>query len=101
MAGSTATAAAGAHNLFGAYSGLSLLNNDEVVFLQIAATGADMRVAGDPDVPATNNVGIRITIAASNYDLPPMRVGDASQLTFAREAGTNATANYTVWFRRP
>ena len=99
--GSTGSNAAGTHNLFGNISSLSLLNQDEVVFVQISASAADIRLSGTVASPATNNTGLRITISASNYDLPPMRVGDASQITFAREAGNNASPLWTIWFRRP
>lgn len=98
---STATSAATAHNLFGAYQGLSLLGNDEAVFVQLFASAADIRLSADPDTPATNGTGLRLTTAASNYDLPPMRVGDASQITIAREAGNNASPLWTIWRRRP
>ena len=101
ISGSTATSAATAHNLFGLYQGLSLLGQDEAVFIQVFASAADIRLSGDPTTSATNNTGLRLTTAGSNYDLPPMRVGDASQISFAREASNNASPIWTVWRRRP
>ena len=99
--GSTATSAATAHNLFGTYNGLSLINSDEAVFVQIATTLADIRISGSAGSPATNNTGLRITVSASTYDLPPIRAANASEITFAREAATNATALWSLWVRRP
>jgi len=99
--GSTATSAATAHNLFGAYTGLSQLHPEEAVFVQIATTLADIRISGSAGSPATNNTGLRLTVSASTYDLPPVRAANASELTFAREAATNATALWTLWARKP
>ena len=99
--GSTATSAATAHNLFGTYNGLSLINADEAMFVQISATLADIRISGSAGSPATNNTGLRITVSASNYDLPPVRAGNASELTFVREGATNATILWTLWVRKP
>lgn len=92
-AGSTATSAAGAHLLFGSYQGLSTLGNNEVVNVVIATVTADIRWW---DSTVSNNTGIRLTTAASSYDLPPMRVGTASQLHVSRDAGTNATVSWAV-----
>ena len=94
--GSTATSAATAHLVFGTYAGLSLLNNEDVVNIQLWATGADSRLW---DNTVTNNTGLRLTTAASLYDLPPMRVGDASRIHFAREAAANVTMGWTIWRR--
>ena len=94
--GSTATSAATAHSLFGGNGGLSSLNQQDVVNIQLNFTGADARVG---DTNLTNNTGLRLTMAASVFDLPPMRVGSASTLHMIRDAGTNATVLWTVWTR--
>ena len=100
QSGSTATSVAGAHNLFGVYGGLSLLNNDDVVFATVFASAADIRISASAASPATNDQGLRITIAGSNYDLPPIRVGTASQMTFARDSSNNnASPHWTLWVR--
>jgi len=96
--GSTATSAATAHSLFGGNGGLSLLNQNDVVFIQILPTANDLRLW---DSAVTNNTGLRLSVAACVFDLPPMRVGSASVLHFLRDSATNATANWTVWTRWP
>lgn len=94
-AGSTATSAAGAHLLFGAYQGLSLLNNGEVVNLQLFASANHLRVWNST---VTNNTGFRLEGNAT-VDWPAMRAGTASALHVARETANNASWNWTV-FRR-
>lgn len=95
--GSTATSAATAHILFGSYQGLSTLGNNEVVNVQLVPTAADARVW---DSTVTNNTGLRLSVAASVFDLPPMRVGNASLLHFTRDGGTNSTMLWTIWSRQ-
>lgn len=95
--GSTATSAAGAHLLFGSYTGLSTLNNNAVVHFQLNAVTADARVW---DNTVTNDRGgLRITTSASIFDMPPMRAAEASLLHFARDTTTNTTLIWTVWER--
>ena len=96
--GSTATSAATAHLLFGSYAGLSLINQNEVVNLQVVMTVADARIW---DSTVTNNTGLRLSPSASAWDFPPMRAAAASTLHFVRDAATDATANWTVWVRVP
>lgn len=96
--GSTATSAATAHLLFGGNGGFSNLNQNAVVNIQVVVTGADARIW---DSTVTNNTGLRLSPSASAFDFPPMRVGGASTLHFIRDAGTDATANWTVWVRVP
>lgn len=107
-AGSTGTATCAIHNLFGSYSGLSLLTNDDVVRIQLQAFVNDMLVG--PTTNLSNNIGYRITAALSWVDLPPMRVGDASQLQLFRANGVgtnfavsanNASAMWVIWSRIP
>ena len=99
--GSIVTAASNAHQLFGAYSGLSLLNNSEVVHIIVSASGGDFRMSVDPDTPATNDSALRIQSAASLFDLPPLSVGDASRITVAREGSNNPIMFWTVFRRVP
>ena len=101
VAGSTVTSAATAHNLFGTYQGLSLLNASEVVFVQVFASGGDLRLSANSASPATNDTGLRITTATSNYDLPPMRIPVASSITIAREGANNPNPLWTIWVRIP
>lgn len=108
-AGSYYTSASGTHSLFGSYSGLSTLNNDEVVKLQIAASASDYNVGFSPGVD--HSKGLRIFAAASWVELPPMRAGTASQLLFARINGAgsadwaasvnNVSAMWVIWTRTP
>ena len=103
-AGSNATATSGVEGFFGAYSGLSLLHNEEVVHLQISASvnefflGPLGRVASDS--------GYKVYPGLSIIDLPPMRVGTASLLEINRAVGLgetasdfNASFNYVIWRR--
>jgi len=101
VSGSTVTSAATAHNLFGSYGGLSDLSASEVIFVTIFASGGGLRISADPAVGATDDVGLRLTTAGSNYDLPPMKVTHASQITFARETDSNPNPLWTIWVRRP
>lgn len=94
--GSTATSAATAHLLFGIYGGLSLLNQNDVVNVQLQPTVADVRLWNST---VTNNTGLRLGTAGSAYDLPPMRVGEASGLHIARDTTTNTTVLWTIWNR--
>jgi hypothetical protein len=87
--GSTATSAATAHNIFGTYNGLSSLNANEVVILMVSACAGDLRVSLNPAGGATNDTSLRIFQAASTFDIPPMTVANASQITMARETGSN------------
>lgn len=99
--GSTATSAATAHNLFGNYGGLSLVNQDEVLMLMISASGGDYRLSLNPAGPATNDTSLRVFAAASVFDLPPLPVSAASQITFAREGSNNPVAFWTALIRTP
>lgn len=86
-----------AHLLLGNYQGLSDLHDDDVVHLFIEA-GGDIRVGENP----SNNIGLPIYAAASGFDWPPVRAGDASQLLFAnKELGTDASPVTTIFRRLP
>lgn len=96
--GSTGASADTAHGLFGAYGGLSDLRNSEVVHVQLRGITNDFRVG--PDNTVTNDTGLLVT--TSWFDLPPMRVGAASQFHFANDTlGTNASPMWVVWKRKP
>ena len=101
--GSTATTASGITGLFGAYSGLSLINANEVVIVQVVASGGDLRVSADPATGATNNRSLFVGQAASLVDMPAMVRSDASQMTFCREIASevsnNPVAQWIIWRR--
>ncbi len=97
QSGSTTASAATAHSVFGTYNGLSLLNQDDVLHIQV--------------LPLTNNFELLKSAALGTgmlfttdtktyYDIPPMRVGSASQLHFRNQTGaSNATVRWTAWRR--
>ena len=101
VSGSTAVSAATAHNLFGGYQGLSLHNNEEVAFIQVSSSATDISLSADPAVAATNNTGLLLPISGSLFDLPALRMGDASLVTVIPVIGNNASPRWTVWIRRP
>jgi hypothetical protein len=98
--GCTATSANTTHLFFGNYTGLSDLNQDEALHIQVvAASGQGLRV-GDSTI--SNNKGLAISPALSIVDLPPMRAATASQLRLARDGSSgDASAIWAVWARRP
>ena len=98
--GSTVTAASGTTGLYGNFSGLSLLNGNEVVHILLSASGGDFRMSLNA-TGATNNIGLRMFAAASTFSLPPLSVTEASQITFAREGTSNPVAFWTILRRVP
>src|SRR3990167_9502569 len=102
-AGSDATASSANDGFFGSYSGLSLLNNDDVVHLQISASVNEFFVG--PSTYIGQATGYKIYPSLSTIDLPPMRVGAASLLQVARANGNdapsafNASYNWCIWKR--
>jgi len=93
--GSTGASANTGHLLFGTYGGLSLLNNDEILHIQLWSAN-NARVAGTNAV--TNNSGVKID--SSVFDLPPIRSGTASGFHFANETiGANASMSWIAWRR--
>jgi hypothetical protein len=102
-AGSDATASSANDEFFGSYSGLSLLNNDEVVHIQISASVNEFFVG--PAAYCGQATGYKIYPSLSTIDLPPMRVGTASLLKVARANGFdapsafNASYNFVIWKR--
>lgn len=110
MTGSTATGASGLHNLYGAYSGLSLLNNEDVIHLQIAASVNEFMIgpsgnnAGITAGLISNNIGFKVYPGLSWIDIPPTRAGTASLMQFVRPSGdaasfANASAHWVIWVR--
>lgn len=98
--GSTTTSAATPHNIFAnASGGLSDLNANDVLIVQLVASGADMRVSANPAVGATDDLGLFIGVSASIVDLPPMLRTYASQMTFTRESANNPVAQWVIWRR--
>ena len=95
--GSTGASADTAHLLFGSYGGLSNLNNDEILHIQLWASD-NARVSDSNAV--TNDNGVKVE--SSVFDLPPIRAGTASQLHFANETiGTDANMSWIIWRRLP
>lgn len=99
--GSTATSAAGAHNIFGTYGGLSSINANEVIILMVSACAGDLRLSLDPTKGATNDTSLRLFGAASTFDIPPMTVSNASQITMAREGANNPVLFWGAIVRTP
>lgn len=104
-AGSNATATSGVAGFFGSYSGLSLLNNDDVVHLQISGSVNEFFM-GPPSASISNNIGYKIYPSLSTIDFPPTRVGLASllQVSQASPLGdmasqANASYNWVLWRR--
>jgi hypothetical protein len=99
--GSTATSAAGAHNIFGNFGGLSNVSAGEVLLLVISSSGGDMRISLNPTAGATNDTSLRLFNSTCNFDLPPMTVANASQLTMSREGTNNPVINWLAMVRVP
>ncbi len=95
--GSTNNINAGAANLFGAESGLSIVSTSEVVLLLVSSSGGDVRVSLDPTRGATNDTALRLFGAGSVFDIPPMTVANASQISFARDGGGSANTPVVFW----
>lgn len=96
--GSTGASADTVHNLFGNYQGLSSLNSNEAVFVQLQSIDNDFRVG--PAGEVTNNTGLKIT--TTWFDLPPLRAATASGLQFVNDqTATNASPMWVVWRRSP
>jgi hypothetical protein len=95
--GSTNNINAGAANLFGAESGLSVLNAGEVLLLMLSTSGGDVRLSLDSTRGATNDSPLRLFGAGSVFDIPPMTVANASQISFARDGGGSANTPVVFW----
>lgn len=101
-AGSTTASVATLQPLFGTYQGLSALNENEVVNIQITGGGSNEFFIGLAAANVSNNIGYKIYPGLSTVDLPPMRVGQASQLNLSRAvSGLDPISNFVIWARRP
>mgnify|MGYP001615337571 FL=1 len=107
--GSTATGTCSVQNFFGSYSGLSLLNQNDVVNIWVCSLGDEFYV-GPSATPTNYNHRLKVSPALSQITLPAMRVGMASTLEFRRANGVgtnlalsanNASAAWTVWRKLP
>ena len=100
--GSTTAISDAAHNLFGSFSGLSLLSVSAVVHVQVQASGANfMLIPTDEASVSQDGQWFKEDINAY-IDLPPMIRSDASQLSFHNlTAGDNAVARWVIWQRWP
>jgi hypothetical protein len=97
--GCTVSNAAGLNGLFGNVSSLSLLNAGEVVLLMVSASGGDAQL----QLGSTTTVvgAFRLAGGASNFDLPPMTVANASAIKFSREGANNPVIFWTMLTRTP
>lgn len=94
--GSTTASAATAHLLLGTYNGLSLLNAEETLGVQVLAITNSFDLLKD----ATLVPGFYCSTSAIIYqDIPPMKRGDVSNLHFRNSAAGNATARWQIWRR--
>ena len=100
-----ATNSSAVQTFFGTYSGLSLLNNDDVVHIQVSASANEFFLG--PTGQVSQTLGYKIYPSLSTIDLPPQRVGNASLLQMIRVNGPdapsafNASVNWVVWRRVP
>jgi len=99
QSGSTTASAATAHGLFGAYNGLSLLNANDVLRLQVLPVTNSAEIL--PSV--TLSPGMLISTSQSLYqDLPPMTVSNVQNLHFRNNVGaSNSTVKWVIWRRVP
>lgn len=96
--GSTAASGNDPHLLFGAFDGLSTLNQKDVVHIFLESGDNDMRVGLPGSV--SNNLGVPVYTDSFGYDWPPTKVEDARNLHFANKTlGSNAIPSWNI-FRR-
>ena len=94
-AASVSLANANKASLFGTWNGLSLLNNDDVVRVEVISYNREAFVLATS--ATTFGIGYRIDNFAPYYTpLPPMRAGSASQLGI-HSPGASATAT-TIYY---
>ena len=104
-AGSNSTNSSAVQTFFGSYSGLSLLNNDDVVHIQVSASVNELFIG--PTAFLEKTKGYKIYPSLSTIDLPPQRIGNASLLQMIRVNGPdapsafNASVNWVIWRRVP
>lgn len=97
LSGSTTASAATAHFLFGAYNGLSLLNQNDVLHVQVMAQTNNFELL---KTVALSPGFLFQTSASAYYDLPAMDRDSASQMHFRNQTGaSNATVKWNIWRR--
>jgi hypothetical protein len=97
--GSTAASAATAHALFGNYSGLSLLNANDVLLINVLPVTNSAEIL--PSVSLTP--GMFISTSQNLHEpLFPMAVSDVRNLHFRNAVGaSNSTVRWNIWRRVP
>ena len=99
--GSVVASANTAHGLFGTYNGMSNLNANEVLHVQIQASGADLMLYPNVSASAYQDGQWMKQDIDVYLDIPPMRVRDASQLHFRNlTADDNAVARWVCWAKK-
>lgn len=99
QSGSTTASAATAHALFGAYNGLSLLNPNDVVVINIIPVTNSAEILPN----STLSPGMLISTSQNLYQpLMPMSAASAKDLHFRNNVGaSNSTVRWTIWRRVP
>lgn len=100
LGGSVAASANTPHSVFAGVGSLSSMNTAEVVNIQFLASKNNTRLW--PSLANANlGAGFRLVSGNDYYvDMPPMGVGEASQLHFTNEtAGQNGELRFIVWRR--
>lgn len=102
VSGSTVASANTLHRLYGVYDGLSDLNSDQVVHLQLQASGADLRLT-PTNASVVTDYGIWLKANTNAYiDLPAQKISAASELHFRNHvAGNNVVVRWALWQRIP
>jgi hypothetical protein len=95
--GCTNNTNAGTANLFGNVSSLSQVSASEVVLLMLSSSGGDVRISINPTAGATNDTSLRLFGAASIFDMPPMTIANASQISFTRDGGASNNTPVVFW----
>lgn len=97
QSGSTTASAATAHGLFGTYNGLSLLNTEDTLHIQILPVTNNFELLKT----STLSPGFLLTTdQKSYYDLPAQRVASASLLHFRNQTGaSNSSFRWIAWRR--
>ncbi len=98
--GSTGASADTAHGLFGTFSGLTSLNDSDVIKLSVRAKTNSFLIYSTL-VASSVEYGIGISTSTIRYqELPDLAVGKVSTLHFENDqAGSDATAEFVMWRR--
>ena len=97
--GSTTASAATAHLLFGTYNGLSQLNANDAVIVQVIPVTNSAEILPN----STLTPGMLVSTSQPLYqDLPPISVTNAKLLHFRNNVGaSNSTVKWVIWRRVP